>query len=375
VNRIEELRLEGRIPQEDNSVYADEGTTAHEHLSGAFLMGFNPALIPDPFMAIHIKKVVDYLEGFAGPEEIHVEERVPLFYSTDDGGTVDAWVHVGDHLHIADLKYGEGIAVDAEGNTQLAIYAESLIQSGAVGSSVTMDTLVSMHIMQPRCREGEPFKQWTITRRELQDFTDPIWSSAKQHQDNVLELPCTAGPKQCMFCPVKKAGLCAEHIAWAAKGLPPEIKNAVVTDSVLPDIGTLTHDQIASIAVVVLRGNFASWMKRVGEYALDQVVAGNMTVPGYKAVKGRKNKSWTDEIEVAKLLKQKLRKDQMVSEKLLTPTQAEALLVRMDLSSRWKNKFYSLVDIPEGAPTFAKDSDKREALTPPTAESEFGDLL
>ena len=56
-----------------------------------------------------------------------VEERVPLFYRPQDGGTVDFAAISQERVQILDLKYGKGVIVEAEENKQLAIYAKSLI--------------------------------------------------------------------------------------------------------------------------------------------------------------------------------------------------------------------------------------------------------
>lgn len=167
-----------RLPADNGSAAATEGTIAHSHAAAALLMGYDASSIPDQIMAVHVKKYVDYVESHLdGTKELHVEEKSPLWYSPTENGTVDAWVLNDDCLHVFDLKYGQGVTVDAEGNTQLAIYAESLIQKiGSIG----MGFKIRLHIVQPRCREGEPIKTWDLTRRELQDFCDKIEDATRQ---------------------------------------------------------------------------------------------------------------------------------------------------------------------------------------------------
>lgn len=361
VERIISLKASGAIPEDETSPAAEEGTLAHTHLASALMCGFNADLIADPFMAIHVKPVAEYIEDLAGDNEVHVEESVPLFYSPSEHGTIDSWSYDpdADHLHIVDLKYGEGVAVEAVNNTQLAIYAESLIQS--LEAATTGDTLISMHIAQPRCREGEPYKVWTTTRRDLQDICEPIGAVATS-QSTVI----SPGVSQCRFCPVKRAGLCAEHAQWTTRGLALDIREAALPVGALPEVGTLTDKQVAAIAEVALRGDFASWLSNVADHAL----AKSLDVPGYKIVRAKKHKRWADEAAAEKILTMRLEKDQIYTKRMLTPAKAKILLRSVETSPAWESLLEAQIERPEGALTFAPESDKRSAVA-----DEFIDLI
>ena len=82
-----------------------------------------------------------------------MEERLDLSdYVKEAFGTADCVVVGGEDLHIIDLKYGQGVLVDARENTQLMLYG--------LGALSLLDGIydienVSLHIYQPRrCRES-----------------------------------------------------------------------------------------------------------------------------------------------------------------------------------------------------------------------------
>ena len=71
-----------------------------------------------------------------------------------------------DELHIIDLKYGQGIVVEAEHNPQMMLYA--------LGALNIFDGLydirtVSMTIYQPR---REDISTWSISVADLKDWAE-----------------------------------------------------------------------------------------------------------------------------------------------------------------------------------------------------------
>ena len=67
----------------------------------------------------------------------------------------------------------------------------------------------------------------------------------------------------------------------------------------------------------------------------------------------------------------RLKRDEMYSFKLITPTVAEKLL--KDNPKKW-NRLQKLVIKPEGSPTIAPASDKRPALVMKSQADDFEDL-
>jgi hypothetical protein len=365
---IETLLREGKIKKDESSVYAEEGTLAHAHAETGLLMGHDPENIEDPEMALHVGRFIDYVENYVtGLNQLKVEYKVPLFYSTKERGTIDALIDTGNHIHIIDLKYGAGVEVQVFENKQLMIYAESAIQElEKLGRTVSMDQLVTLHIYQPRIREGEKEKRWTLSRRELQDNMDLVEASIRKAEAGITEF--MPSESACRWCEAK--ALCVARATWASGGLPRPA--ALQLD--LPASDTLAEDDIARIAKIALGGQFSKWLDDVKMLALDRWLGGSLQDMGLKAVLSTKHKRWLDVDAAAKLLKRKLPTAEVLPPSIVTPSQAEAMLKGMELSTKFRNKLDALFERPEGAPTLVLDTDKRQAIPTATAASEFGDV-
>ena len=113
-----------RLPPE-GSVFADEGTKAHE-LAAKLLTGATRLLdTQDADMITHVRDYVEFVRDKVAPgDRLMVERRVPLFYLPEQRGTTDAAIIGPKGIYIADLKYGAGVSVYAKDNKQLAIYAD-----------------------------------------------------------------------------------------------------------------------------------------------------------------------------------------------------------------------------------------------------------
>jgi hypothetical protein len=84
-------------------------------------------------------------------------------------GTLDCGVYVPDHLHVVDLKFGKGVAVDPE-SPQLKLYALALAQHV---EGPTARTAVTLTICQPRI-EGSPLRSHGTTLKALREWRDDV---------------------------------------------------------------------------------------------------------------------------------------------------------------------------------------------------------
>lgn len=191
---------EAQLPKSE-SAYADEGTRAHD-VAEKMLRGQDWSCPPD--MAEHVKGYVERVRAnkatASNDSELYVETRVPLFYMPERNGRIDTAIRDdgNNELIIRDLKYGEGVMVEAEGNDQLAIYAESLIRD--VWPDMPGDGRVRIIIDQPRAREGDTVKDWVLTRAELSLFCSRIGAVARKIIANEdVEFVCSE--ETCRFCP------------------------------------------------------------------------------------------------------------------------------------------------------------------------------
>ncbi|WP_306726438.1 DUF2800 domain-containing protein [Klebsiella quasipneumoniae] len=131
-----------------------------------------------------------------------------------------------------------------------------------------------------------------------------------------------------------------------------------VTD-LLDRVPLLTPEQLAEVYSQVER--IESFCKAVRERVADDLGAG-LPVPGFKLVSAPQGApEWSDEAAAEELLKSfRLKQDQMYSQTVITPEQAEKLL-KEDSPRRWP-KVEALITRADGKPTVAPESDPRPAL-------------
>lgn len=348
----------------DRSEFADEGSTAHL-MAAAILEGKDPmgvatdGNLPKPTEAMlqHVRVYTDHVLAQTDPHRIkavlHVEQAVSLFYLPHRNGIVDAAVILPEVIYINDLKYGQGVSVEAEGNTQLAIYAESLIQSWEQISEVADTTKVVMSIVQPRDRNNPvAVRTWTLTRAELRAFGEGIAAKAKEALNFKGVFKVTE--KGCQFCPAK--GLCSAYATTGLQALPPEAK--IIE---LPHPGKLTRAQ--RVEVLKAKKILNKWLEAVEDQEVHDLMTGSEPA-GLKLVEGKTNRQWSDEDAAMKLLSNHLSMDEMCPRSpVISPAAAEKALKGIELSTRFKNKMTSLITRPEGKPTLVLADDPRPALS------------
>ena len=294
-------------------------------------------------------------------------------------GTADAIIIDGDELQVHDLKYGKGVAVSAENNEQLQLYALGALEQ----FSMLYDfKTVRIFIHQPRLNS---VSEWAVCVDELQGFGELAREAADEvvittniaNCDGVESLPPSSfnpGEKQCRFCKAR-GGLCAAEAQYAldlVKGdftdltapVEPQLSDAASRISVL------TPEQLADIYTGI--DTVESFCKALRSRVSDELNAGH-SVPGYKLVTGKPgNRAWRDEQEAEATLKGfRLKQDQMYSMKVISPTQAEKL-IKKDSPRRW-TKLEALITRSDGKPTVAPETDPRPALVI-NPETDFDDV-
>ena len=337
-------------PRQDTD-FTREGTLAHE-VAEAIARGIDPEVLHQDCARTGAADGVTHemLECATGyrdyiQEQIHsddavvlLEQRVDFSPWVPDGfGTADCIIIQGDTIDIIDYKYGKGVAVSAEGNPQMRLYA-----LGALNEfGIVYDLLKArLHIYQPRMNNISVCETRVGV---LEDWGDAV---VKPTAEKAAKGEGEYAPgKHCQFC--AHAGRCRA----------------------LTDVCTVFVDTIkAKVAVPVLAPWEISgilqmepmlnlWLKRVGEQALSTMLNGG-EIPGYKVVQGRSLRRWADDLEAAKVLESNgYSREDITETKLLTVSNMEKKL--------GKKKFAELLSgqvlKPAGAPTLAPMSDKRPA--------------
>lgn len=366
------LALESTQPDK-SSAFAEEGTRAHElaeKILNGRLLGFEHQGGTDPEMHDYVLRYVDAVWTLAKGNELMVEQRVDFSHIVgveNSFGTADAVVIVGNELQIHDLKYGRGVQVDAEQNEQLQLYALGALEQ--FNLLYDFDS-VRLFIHQPRLNH---VSEWALSVEELEAFGQRAQEAAANvivmfniaECEGVNTLPLenfTPGEKQCRFC--KASAICTAREQFHMQTVAGDFDDLTapigeLVTSAIARVPMLTNEQLAEIYG---QADFLeSWLKAIRDRVNSELNAGH-PVPGFKLVTGKQgNRAWRNEVEAEELLKSfRLKQDQMYSQKVISPTQAEKLL-KKESPRRW-TKVEALITRSDGKPTIAPESDPRPAL-------------
>ncbi len=371
------------------SVYADEGTAAHELAQHCMETGFDadrfggmhinlkgktpagkflkePAgdrcfLVTDE-MAECVQIYLDYVREIAMKPgvEWQTEQWLDLsHYGIEglDGGTGDFVAYDPELkvLDVADFKYGRGVAVDPRENSQGLCYAIGAIKRyhnrGLVKLRIT--------VAQPRCG-GAPVRTWEADVVDLLDFENELVERAKA--THAADAPLAAGD-WCKFC--KAAPVCpalrdhALSIAQAEFSTLGEIEMPVVTAM-----------EPAKLASVLREAEqVKDWCRRVEEYAHHEATHGR-SPPGFKLVAKRAVRRWKDEAGTPEVLADifGLSAEQVMTEpELKTPAQVEPLIPGKNKQAR-AAAMADLVNKESSGTVLAPDGDPRPAVRADASE-------
>lgn len=386
------VRMESALPEE-SSDFAKEGTCAHAVAAACLENGYDAAAYVGRVieevevtadMAEHVQTYVDLVRSIAAGHELMVEQRVPIGHLTGEEGaegTSDAIIVTadGEELIVVDLKFGRGVAVSAERNDQLMIYALGALEVVSLYGYEPKRVRIIIH--QPRLQAAP--SEWDCTVADLLRFGEHVKERAF-HALQVLNTETDAavvhhlrpGEKQCRFC--------------KAKATCPKLAQHAL-DTVADDFVDLTGDLGAQLTGAMERvaasdnAHIASllphldliedWCDAVRKRAHAELSAGN-AVPGYKLVQGKRGaRKWASAEEAEHTLKaMRLKVEQMYDFTLISPTTAEKLAKAGDIGPRQWPKLQALITQPDGKPTVAPAADPRPALVIAPAADDFADV-
>lgn len=346
--------------EREESSYAAEGTAAHEVaqtiLESCLLRGFNvdgyeegaSDLNGKPEVTLEMLECAqgycEYIQELMPPGgTVLVEQR--LDYSTwvpGGFGTADCIVIAPDIITVVDYKYGKGVAVSAEDNPQMKLYALGVIQSF---DCVYDFSTVRMAIYQPRMNNVSEYK---LTVAELLDWAEnvvaPVAAKAYKGSEEYH-----AGPWCQKFC--QHAGRC--------RALTVYCSDFVRTHGGLTAVPHLAPDEY--LEIFQAKPLIETWLKKTLAAATNSILAGN-PVEGLKVVEGRSSRKWADPEAVEQFM-QAEEYDQdayMEPAKLMTPAALEKSLGKKKVAELLGDR---IVKSP-GNPTLVLASDKRKAYDP-----------
>ena len=353
------VEAESKIPNKQ-SVYAEEGTLAHELADICLKGGFeakkyigksvaydeNKSSIITEEMAKFVQEYIDYVLAYETKNsQLYTEDRVDFSNIVPDGfGTMDAAILDYDTgiCHIFDLKYGQGVEVSAVENTQAQLYA-----LGFYNELKCLDVIKSfkIHIVQPRIFN---YSSWEITLDDLVKFGQ--YASNKANEALTPNAPRTPGEKQCKWCNAKAT--CPALKKHTEDTILLSFEN--LNDKDPTSKGNIFTNQLNDEQLKLILDNknlIEDFLKSVEQHIYDRVLNGEK-FEGYKLVEGRSNRKWVDDAE--EVLKNKLGED-AYEKKLIGITAAGKKLK--------KDEVEELTYKPEGKLQLVLASDKRKEVT------------
>lgn len=333
------------------SDFAREGTLAHEvaewvasgksktqNLNKGLDDGFTPEMLE------HARTYRAYIdELIKGPDAVVLlEQRVDFSDWVPDGfGTCDCLIIQGDTLTVVDYKYGQGVAVSAQDNPQMRLYALGALNDYGIAYDVQK---VEMHIYQPRINN---ISTDTLSVDELTEWAEKVVkpTAAKAAKGKGTY---KAGA-HCKFCP--HAGKC--------RTLTKTCTEYVETHGMRVSVPTLAPHEVAE--VLQFEPIVALWLNRVKAQALNTLLSGG-EVPGYKVVEGKLgNRKWTDELQVAQALNEAgYSEADYTTVSILSPAGMDKAIGK----KRAAELLEGYISRSPGAPTLAPETDKRPSYNP-----------
>ena len=365
--------------------YAQEGTTAHalaelclksgakaESMIGQYISSDSNIPVDDEM----VKKVQEYVDSINKAKnsikeilDFEVErkldfthllnlsegmEKLDLLNSPINAfGTADVIIVGDNQLQVHDLKYGKGVRVDAEDNTQMLIYA---LAAYSVYSLCFPIHEISMHIHQPRLNH---YSEAKVSPEDLYKFGEFLKDKALRAYKIYLEGPESeedflVGESQCRFC--KGSGKCEALSKHVSQALDRDFKN--LDEGIKDSVSDLNlNDLSAKYKAIPL---IEIWIAAISKRVFETLEQGGV-VEGFKLVQGPLGKrTWKDANAAEALLKSfRLKKDEIYKTAIISPTQAKELVKNCQ---KRIDKIEEITIRSEGKPIVRPSSDKRPPI-------------
>lgn len=369
-------RLEEEYPSQ-SSVFAQEGTLAHEfaetilrRLMGqidenvylATLENLRSSELYTDEMEEQVQKYVDHvIESYAEAKSITpdalmlIEEKVDLTHYIEDGfGSCDDVIIADNLLIVEDLKYGKGVRVDAQDNSQLKLYALGALRRYEMHYDIET---VRMSIIQPRL---DHISTWEISAKDLVAWGETVVKpTAKKAYAGEGEFCAGDWCRWCKAAPKCKA--LADFSIEVAKTEFINTENPKESDP-----SSLSDEELTELYLKI--PIIEIWINRVSEYMLSSAVNGK-NFKGLKLVEGRSVRAWKDTEQVEQVLKEQLSEDEIYNKKLQGIGAIEKLLGK----AKFNELLGDLVVKPQGKPTLVHESDKRGEIGLTSAKNDFAE--
>lgn len=344
-----------------SSVYAEEGTLAHEIAEYALTKysegEYDPIIdegmpireehFQNPLfsidMANYIREYCEFVigEGYEmqkqdGSNKMYLERRIDITdFAPDSFGSVDVTLISGRTIHIIDLKYGAGVKVSAHMNEQMLMYALGTLKS------LESDHIekIRMTIAQVRLDHYDTFE---MSKSDLLDWAEKVLKPAAK--DAIQGKGNQAMGSWCGFCPVKAQ--CRAQ------------RDAILADfDEKPEPLLLSDEEIVDLIGKI--DTYKSWIESVNKYVYDRAIQGHKW-EGYKLIAGRTSRFIKDEAKIRQALLNEYLEDEVLNIKLKGIGDLEKLVGKKVFSAR----FGDAIESRPGAPKLVPESAKGEEYSP-----------
>lgn len=365
-------KLEDEHGERKSSVYAQEGTLAHE-LSELYIrrdvlldiseQDFENRLEEIMANALFNEEMLDVVPTYTEycAEQLaeaktsnqfafmEIEQKLDLTeYIPDSFGTADCVIINDNLMEVIDLKYGKGVPVYSEWNKQLMLYGLGALQKYDMMYDISE---VRLTIVQPRINN---ISSWQISVKELREWAEnELKPKAKLAFSGEGEL--SAGD-WCRFCAVRNQ----------CRKLYDQQLEIAKHEFAEPSL--LTDEEIADI--VLRTPKLIEWANSISEYAQKKALEENKNWPGLKLVEGVSRRKWVDEDQASNAIFARcpeLSEDEIFNMKLKSITSIEKIVGK----KRFEEILSDVVIKPQGKPTLVSLEDKRPAMGYGQAQIDF----
>ena len=359
------------------SAYSREGTLAHELAECSLQCNPNIRVKGDGWKVWHEKHLDlvrpltdEQFKGFKHPLEDYtgmveskllaarikdksaaliIEKKLDFSRWVPEGfGTGDVLIISNGLLEVIDLKFGKGVPVSAENNSQMRLYALGAI--AAYGDLYDIEK-VRMTISQPRISKEPSTSEMSV--QELLEWGETV-----------------AKPKALLAWEGKGEIQPGKHCRWCKVGV--QCRKRAEENLALEEMDFKNPDllSIDEIGEVLKKGKLvAQWAKTVEDWIFDQIKENKLTVPGWKLVEGRSTRKISNlETATTLLMEAGFVEDEIFETKLVGQTALEKVVGKAKLTELLSD----LIEKPPGAPTLVEESDARKEWR--SADSDFDDL-
>ncbi len=357
-------QFEEQFPEPESSSFAQEGQFAHavaEQELAAFL-GQAPQPLPSDLLhfdsqslrdhvGIYVRFAKELIEEARREDTqaiVLLERKVDFSRWVPQGfGTCDLVVVINGVVYVVDLKFGLGVRVEAQDNSQLRLYGLGAVE---MFDHVFEIKEVVMVIVQPRL--GHMSRE-ALTKDDLYEWADAIVAPAAK----------LAWNGKGNFLPGDHCRWCRGNAVCGSRAQ----QNLELARFDFAEPETLDENAIAH--VLEKAGRLHTWVKDVETYALSEAMNGRR-FSGYKLVAGRGVRKFSDCNGVANALIQ----SGLKSSDVYAPLELNNLTALE--TAVGKKKFIEilgdLIVKSPGKPTLVPVEDRRPEFIPTaSAEEDF----